>query len=288
VIARRARTGEGPALSALAQRAYAHYVERIGLRPMPMDTDYAAKIEADDVWVLDDGAIAGYVILVAEPDHLLVENVAVDPAHQGRGLGRRLMALAEVEARERGLAELRLFTHVAMTENRAIYARLGYTETEIREEPGFTRVFMAKPVAPHPALPALPEWPVRSIGILSTLGAGCPHAIPVSAPLRAGDRSILVNLRGDRRSLTRLRADPAVALTVLAEGDVAFTARGTARVLDEPLAGGYAAVAIDVEHIDDHRQEAFTVTGGVAREWVDPAEQKALGERVAQLKRLVR
>ena len=45
----------------------------------------------------------------------------------------------------------------------------------------------------------------------------------------------------------------------------------------------YAAVAIDVEHVDDHRQPAFTVTGGVDREWVDSTEQQRLGARVGQL-----
>ena len=72
---------------------------------------------------------------------------------------------------------------------------------------------------------------------------------------------------------------------MLAEGDVAFTARGRATIVDEPMAvdPDYAAVAIDVEHVDDHRQPAFTVTAGVDRDWVDRAEQQRLGARVGQL-----
>jgi hypothetical protein len=99
------------------------------------------------------------------------------------------------------------------------------------------------------------------------------------------NRRVLISLHRARDSLSRIRHDPRVALTVLAEGDVAFTARGFASVIEEPMAADpdYAAVAIDVEHVDDHRQPAFTVTGGVDREWVDTTERDRLGARVGQL-----
>jgi hypothetical protein len=66
---------------------------------------------------------------------------------------------------------------------------------------------------------------------------------------------------------------------------VALTARGRARIVQEPMARApkYAAVAIDVEHIDDHRQGAFLVASGIDRRWVDEGEKRALGERVAAL-----
>jgi mannose-6-phosphate isomerase-like protein (cupin superfamily) len=139
-------------------------------------------------------------------------------------------------------------------------------------------------MSPEDERPTLPEWPTRTIGVLATIGT-TPHAIPVSAPLRAGDRRILLSLHRERGSLARLRERPEVALTVLTEGDVAFTARGRARVVAEPMACApdYVAVAIDVEHVDDHRQEAFRVESGVGREWVDEGEQRALGQRVRAL-----
>ena len=128
----------------------------------------------------------------------------------------------------------------------------------------------------------LPHWPQRTIAVLSTIDPD-PHAIPVSAPVRASDTRILLALRDSRDSLARLRRRPQVALTVLTEGDVAFTARGSAHVVDEPFCGDYAAVAIDVEHVDDHRQPAFRVDAGVGREWIDAREQRALGARVRAL-----
>jgi hypothetical protein len=135
----------------------------------------------------------------------------------------------------------------------------------------------------HPALDALPEWPGRVVAVLATVSGG-PFAIPVSAPVRAGDRRILINLRRDRGSLARMREEPRVALLLLAEGNIAFTARGRAHA--EELTQDYCAVAIDVDEIDDHRQAAFVVDSGPGRTWVDEDERSALGERVAALRAL--
>jgi uncharacterized pyridoxamine 5'-phosphate oxidase family protein len=131
----------------------------------------------------------------------------------------------------------------------------------------------------------LPTWPTRTVGMLATTAPDGPHVIPVSAPLRAGDRQILLSLHRTRGSLERLRQQPEVALLVLAGDDVAFTARGRAAVVEEPMevSADYVAVAIEVDAVDDHRQPAFVVDSGVGRRWVDEAEQKALGARVAAL-----
>lgn len=135
--------------------------------------------------------------------------------------------------------------------------------------------------------PRLPRWPTQTIAVLCTLDHA-PHAIPVSAPLRAGDRRILISLHRGRESLAWLRDRPQVALAVLAEGDVAVTARGRAWIAEEPMAQApdYAAIAIEVEHIDDHRQAMSRVVGGVQRHWLDEREKRALGERVTALGRL--
>jgi hypothetical protein len=120
--------------------------------------------------------------------------------------------------------------------------------------------------------------------VLATVDEG-PHAIPVSAPLRAGDRRIVLSLHSSRGSLARLRAQAQVAVLVLTAGNIAFTALGRARVFEEPLAGttDYVGVAIDVEQIADHRQEAFVVESDIDRRWLDEDEQRALMARVAVL-----
>lgn len=70
--------------------------------------------------------------------------MAVLPAAQGRGIGARLLALAEEHARSLGLSEIRLYTNQAMTENLRYYPRHGYTETHRAEQNGFHRVFFRK------------------------------------------------------------------------------------------------------------------------------------------------
>jgi ribosomal protein S18 acetylase RimI-like enzyme len=131
--------------------AYGLYVERIGRQPAPMTADYGELIAAERVHVLEtDGEISGLVVLVAAADHLLVENVAVAPAFQGRGLGRQLMAFAEGQAAAAGLAEVRLYTNEAMAENLRFYPSLGYDEAERVVEDGFARVYFRKRVTCAP------------------------------------------------------------------------------------------------------------------------------------------
>lgn len=130
----------------------------------------------------------------------------------------------------------------------------------------------------------LPRWPQRTVAVLSTVDEGV-HAIPVSAPVRAGDTRILLSLHRSRDTLGRIRHWPEVALTFLAEDDTAFTARGRARIVAEPMEADpdYVAVLIDVTEVDDHRQQAFRVTAGVDREWVDDGARTLLSARVRAL-----
>lgn len=145
---RPARPADLADIEHIVEDSYAHYVERMGQRPGPMDDDYRARIAEHAVWVIErDGTIAGLVVVLAAPDHLLLDNVAVARSHQGRGIGRRLVGFAEAEARRRGLREIRLYTHVTMVENQVLYRRLGFEETHRGEQAGFQRVFMRKRLA---------------------------------------------------------------------------------------------------------------------------------------------
>jgi Pyridoxamine 5'-phosphate oxidase len=117
----------------------------------------------------------------------------------------------------------------------------------------------------------LPDWPPGTAAVLST-GAGAPHAIPVSTAVRAGSRRILLALARRRTSLARLREDPRCALTVLAGGDLAFTAHGRAIVVQDPMkvADDVVAVAIDVDAVQSHDDPRFAIEAGVRWRWVDP------------------
>lgn len=136
-------------IEAIVRAAYSIYLPRIGKPPGPMLEDYHVLVTEGRVTVADVAdRLAGLIVLLPQPDHLLLDNVAVAPEGQGRGLGRRLIAFAEAEACRLGLHEIRLYTHITMTENIALYRRLGFVETHRGEQAGYSRVFMRKPILP--------------------------------------------------------------------------------------------------------------------------------------------
>ena len=136
----------------IVQAAYRHYIARMGKKPGPMLDDYERRQRDAQLYLARIGAeVVGVAVLVRAPDHLELNNVAVHPRWQSRGVGRALIAFAEESAREQGVPELRLYTHVKMTENIALYLRIGFVETHRALEEGFDRVYMRK------LLPALAE-----------------------------------------------------------------------------------------------------------------------------------
>jgi ribosomal protein S18 acetylase RimI-like enzyme len=145
VTVRRAGPADVPALYLVVHEAYLLYVPRIGRMPAPMTADYSAAVRSSQAWVAEAaGQIVGLIVLIASQGHLLIENIAVLPSAQRRGIGSRLLALAEDEARAQGLGEIRLYTNEGMTENLAYYPRHGYLETHRAEEDGFRRVYFSK------------------------------------------------------------------------------------------------------------------------------------------------
>jgi ribosomal protein S18 acetylase RimI-like enzyme len=142
---RRAQAADLDGLREIAAAAYAVYTSRIGRPAAPISADYAGAIGRDEAWVaVEDGEILGLLVLIARPDHLLLENVAVRPSLQGRGVGSALLDLADREAARLGLTEIRLYTNVVMTENLAWYPRHGYAETHRAEQDGYQRVFFSR------------------------------------------------------------------------------------------------------------------------------------------------
>src|SRR5712672_3738767 len=124
-----ATAADVPAIADIVDQAYRHYIARMGKPPGPMLDDYAARISEGAVWVVEEGAvIAAIIVLLPAPNYLLLDNIAVSPARQGLGLGRRLLAFAEAEALRRGYSEIRLYTHETMVENQRIYVSIVFVE----------------------------------------------------------------------------------------------------------------------------------------------------------------
>src|SRR4051812_33074555 len=97
---RPAAVDDQPIIETIIRQAYGVYVERIGKPPGPMLDDYGKLIRsgAVHVWIGSDDEVAGLIVLQGKSDHLLLDNVAVNPPHQGKGIGRELIAFAECEA----------------------------------------------------------------------------------------------------------------------------------------------------------------------------------------------
>ena len=101
-----------------------------------MVANYTETIALYQVWVaLYKGQIIGGLVLVPKEDYMLLANIAVHPNYQGKGVGRLLLELAEVEALDQDYHEIRLHINKTMTENRAMYKRSGWAEIPNGEQP---------------------------------------------------------------------------------------------------------------------------------------------------------
>jgi N-acetylglutamate synthase-like GNAT family acetyltransferase len=129
----------------VVRAAYAKWVPIIGREPRPMQADYEAAVTLHRFDVVEaDGRMVALIETEARAGHYWIENIAVLPELQGKGLGKRLLAHAEMLAREAGLSEIRLLTNGKMVGNRRLYAAVG--DVEDREEPfgDGTVVYMSK------------------------------------------------------------------------------------------------------------------------------------------------
>src|SRR5579859_176606 len=91
---RRATPDDLPAIRALIDASYSRYLSRMDKRPAPMLRDYGPSVEAGTTWVTGS-PLTAVLTLYPRSDHMYVENIAVNPSAQGRGLGRALMEFAE-------------------------------------------------------------------------------------------------------------------------------------------------------------------------------------------------
>lgn len=124
---RAAGEGDAPAILALTRAAYAKWVPIIGREPKPMGADYEHAVRHHQLALLYLGdELAALIEMIPEADYLLIENVAVSPEHQGKGLGRQLLTHAEEIAKARGYNEVRLYTNQKFETNIELYLHFGY------------------------------------------------------------------------------------------------------------------------------------------------------------------
>jgi len=144
---RSAEPGDAGALRSLTREAYARRAAVLGREPAPMTADYDEAVRNHLIDLLYvNGKRVGFVEMIPQPDHLLIFNVAVAPAAQGRGFGRRMLFHAENVAAILGLSEVRLYTNKLFKDNIDLYLRIGYCIYRDESFLGGIRVHMRKSV----------------------------------------------------------------------------------------------------------------------------------------------
>jgi uncharacterized protein len=140
-----ATSSDVEAIGSLVRAAYAKWVPVIGREPKPMKADYRLSVERNDFALLHyQGELAGLIETIEKEDCIWIENIAVAPVHQGKGLGQLLLAHVEDRAFSAGHGEVRLLTNADFKSNVELYQKVGYTITHTEPFMGGTTVYMAK------------------------------------------------------------------------------------------------------------------------------------------------
>lgn len=135
-------------MRSLVEDAYSQYVERIGKPPAPMLADWRSIARAGTTTLARfDCRLVGLIVLVIQPDSVLIEDVAVASDSQGQGIGAALLAHAEQTAVAAGIGQLTLYTNEMTTENLGYYANRGFVETGRFIEDGYRRVYFQKQIS---------------------------------------------------------------------------------------------------------------------------------------------
>ena len=126
---RRATPADATAIRDLTRSAYAKWILLIGREPKPMTANYDRAVvdHIIDLYEENDRPIA-LIEVIPQASCLLIENIAVLPNQQSKGLGDLLLNHAENIARSLRLAELQLYTNAAFISNIEFYTRRGFQE----------------------------------------------------------------------------------------------------------------------------------------------------------------
>ncbi len=126
---------EGEDVGRVIRAAFTPYMRSLG-HEFPADGSaqfaeewerFAAELERGDVYVALDGErVVGAVRTKPQAKDLYIHTIAVDPPHQGTGVGSWLLQRIDEVARARGLGSLSLLTAEMAAANIRLYRRHGF------------------------------------------------------------------------------------------------------------------------------------------------------------------
>ena len=105
------------------------------------EADVLSRMGKGEFLLLEDqgeeegGALVGAVYVVIHGETGYFGMLSIDPARQGHGLGRQLIAAAEAHCRNAGCRQMELEVVNLRTELPPFYRRFGYAETVTRPFP---------------------------------------------------------------------------------------------------------------------------------------------------------
>ena len=142
---RRATSADFDAVVALQHAAYAPNQVVLGVLPIPPQADYVSIFKTLEVWLAESPAgLDGVLILEPRTADLLIWSIATEPARPHTGLGRDMLAWAEVRARQLGCDTMRLYTGTVFTHLVQWYGRHGYATERIEQMPDRSATHMVK------------------------------------------------------------------------------------------------------------------------------------------------
>lgn len=92
-------------------------------------------ISSAEVYIaaLKENIVGAYVLYPVNPDTVEIKNIAVDPKHQGNGIGKLLLTDAAKTAKDKGFNRIIIGTANASIAQLYLYQKQGFEITEIKK-----------------------------------------------------------------------------------------------------------------------------------------------------------
>lgn len=143
---RRAVMEDLPAIFTCNVNAFKNYILEIGKAPAPMLMDFSQELDHDLFVAYEGDELLGFVLILPDEDAaaqwMWMDVLAVDPKHQGKGVGRKLIDYTARFIRQQGKRECRLYTNVKFVRTSQIYQTYGFQIYEVTIVNGYHREYM--------------------------------------------------------------------------------------------------------------------------------------------------